>query len=106
MVKDNPMRALPRWLLRLAGMALIGLLGYFLLFGVLDRYDINWALPWKKMIRAHWPDLPFFSSWTRTTPEGGQETIYQVPSRVLTPQEIAQLKYTPPRTNAPTSSGR
>lgn len=102
------MRARPLWLVRIAGIGLVALLGYFLLFGVLGKYDINWALPWKKMIRAHWPDLPFFTSWKETSPDGQQEVIYQVPSHQLTPQEIAQLKYTPPAaTNAaPTSAGR
>jgi hypothetical protein len=101
------MRALPVWLVRVLGMAVIALLGYVLLFGVLGKADINWALPWKKLVRAHWPDLPFFSSWKETTADGKQEVIYQVPSRQLTPQEIALLRYTPPATNAPpTSSGR
>jgi hypothetical protein len=101
------MHALRLWLARLAGIGLIGLLGYFLLFGVLGKYDINWALPWKKLFRAPWPELPFFSSWKTTTEDGQQEVIYRVPSRQLTPQEIAQLRYTPPATNAtPTSPAR
>jgi hypothetical protein len=101
------MRALPLWLVRTAGLGLVALLGSFLLFGVLGKYDISWALPWKKMFRAPWPDLPFFSSWKTTAQDGQQETIYQVPTRQLTPQEIAHLRYTPPATNAPpTSSAR
>ncbi len=95
------------WLLRFAGIGLVALLGYFLLFDVLGKYDINWALPWKQMARAPWPDLPFFTAWKTSTPDGQQEVIYQVPSRQLTPQEIARLRYTPPATNAaPTSAGR
>jgi hypothetical protein len=101
------MRALPVWLVRILGMTVVALLGYFLLFDVLGKADINWALPWKKLVRAHWPDLPFFSSWKTTTADGRQEVIYQVPSRQLTPREIALLKYRPPVTNAaPTSSAR
>ena len=102
------MRSWSLWLVRIAGFCLLGLLGYFLLFGVLGKYDINWALPWKKMFRAPWPELPFFTTWKSTTDDGQQEVIYQVPSRQLTKQEIAQLRYTPPpATNAaPTSPGR
>jgi len=100
------MRTLPTWLVRTLGISLVALLGY-LLFGVLDRFDINWALPWKKMFRSHWPSLTVFSSWNQTTSDGQQETVYQVPSHILSRQEIAQLKYTPPMTtNAPTSSAR
>jgi hypothetical protein len=101
------MRALPVWLVRTIGISCVALLGYILLFGVLGRYDINWALPWKKLVRMHWPDMPFFSSWKTTTADGQQEVIYQVPSHQLTKQEIALLRYTPPATNAaPTSSAR
>jgi hypothetical protein len=101
------MRLFPVWLVRVLGMTAVALAGYFLLVDVLGKTDINWALPWKKFVRAHWPDLPFFSSWKETTADGKEEVIYQVPSRQLTKEEIARLRYIPPATNAPPiSSGR
>jgi hypothetical protein len=93
-------RTLPKWLIRLIGISGLTVLSLFIFFNTVGKMDIGWALPWTKPFRAHWPDLPIFASWKTKTPDGQQETIYQVPSHQLTREEIARLRYTPPATNA------
>ena len=86
--------------LRAAGIVGLTLLTLFVFFHSVGKTDVTWALPWKKPFRLAWPDLPHFTSWTTSTPDGQTETIYQVPTRQLTKSEIAQLSYTPAATNA------
>lgn len=94
------MRALPKWLIRLVGISGLTVLTLVVFFNTVGKMDIGWALPWTKPFRMHWPDLPVFASWKTTTSDGREETIYQVPTRQLTREEIAHLRYTPPATNA------
>jgi hypothetical protein len=93
-------RALPKWLIRLVGIPSLTLLTLFIFFNFVGKINVSWALPWTKPFHMHWPDLPVFASWRTTTDDGRQETIYQVPTRQLTREEIAHLRYTPPVTNA------
>jgi hypothetical protein len=90
----------PKWIIRFVGITGLTFLSLFIFFNYVGKTDVGWALPWTKPFRLHWPDLPIFASWKTTTPDGRQETIYQVPSRQLTPAEIAHLRYTPGATNA------
>ncbi len=93
------------WLIRFLGIGALSFLAFFVFFNFVGKIDVSWALPWTKPFRMAWPNLPHFLSWQTTTPDGQTETIYQVPTRTLTKQEIARLRYTPgPATNAPTSS--
>ena len=94
------MRALPTWLTRLVGITGLTALTLFVFFNFVGKIDVSWALPWTKPFRMLWPDLPHFASWTTTTSDGQQETIYQVPTHQLTREEIAHLRYVPPVTNA------
>ena len=94
------MRVLPTWLTRLVGITGLTALALFVFFNFVGKIDVSWALPWTKPFRMLWPDLPHFASWTTTTTDGRQETIYQVPTRQLTREEIAHLSYTPAATNA------
>jgi hypothetical protein len=87
---------LQKWLIRFAGITGLTFLTLFVFFHSVGRINVAWALPWTKPFRAYWPDLPVFASWKTTTSDGREETIYQVPSRTLTPEEIAHLRYTPP----------
>jgi hypothetical protein len=93
-------RALPTWLVRTLGIGGLTALALFVFFNFVGKIDVSWALPWTKPFRMRWPDLPVFASWKTTTPDGHAETIYQVPTRQLTREEIAHLRYTPPVTNA------
>jgi hypothetical protein len=90
---------LQKWLIRFVGITGLTFLTLFIFFNFVGKINVAWALPWTKPFRALWPDLPVFASWKTTTSDGREETIYQVPSRTLTREEIAHLRYTPPATN-------
>jgi hypothetical protein len=79
---------------RLLGLAVIALAGYLLIFVVLGRTDVSWVLPQTSPHHFEWPVLSRFLSWKETAPDGGQETVYSVPSRRLTPGELNQLEAT------------
>jgi hypothetical protein len=97
--------SLPKWLIRIVGITALTFLSLFIFFNYVGKTDVGWALPWTKPFRLHWPDLPHFASWTTTDSDGRKETIYQVPSRQLTPAEIAQMHDAPGATNgAPATS--
>jgi hypothetical protein len=57
----------------------------------------------KVVTHIRWPDLPRFFVSTQKTDDGREETIYTVPSRQLTPQELAQLTTT---NGAPAPAGK
>jgi hypothetical protein len=110
----NDSRAFLRWrLLGLAGTALV----YYLVFGVaLAKVDVGWLLPTDKMAReviAFWRDLPYFTVEKGPAPNGdGQATYYTVPTRQVTPQEMAWMMGTnamahpvPPPASAKTGTG-
>jgi hypothetical protein len=96
--------SLPKWIVRIVGITGLTYLSLFIFFNFIGKTDVGWAEPWTKPFRLHWPELPHFASWKTTAPDGRQETIYQVPSRQLTPAEIAQMHDTPGATNSATSS--
>ena len=68
---------------------------YFLVFVVLGNIDVGWMFPTQKIAKAIievWPNLPFFSVHKESINGGkGQEIEYTVPTRQLTPQEIARM---------------
>ena len=100
------MHSLRAWIVRFAGVTLLTVLTLWVFFNFVGKIDVGWALPWTKPFRHPWPDLPPFAVWKTTAPNGGTETIYQVPTRQLTRAEVAQLTYTPTAgaTNAATAS--
>jgi hypothetical protein len=84
--------ALFRWQ-RVLGLTLTGFVLYFVIFVIFGKTDVGWMLP--PVVRhIQWPDLPRFFVTTQKTADGQEETIYTVPSRQLTPQELAQLTAT------------
>jgi hypothetical protein len=84
--------ALFRWQ-RVLGLTLTGFVLYFVIFVIFGKTDVGWMLP--PVVRhIQWPDLPRFFVSTQKNADGQDETIYTVPSRQLTPQELAQLTAT------------
>lgn len=73
----------------------IALALYFLLFVVLGNIDVSGVFPTEKIANAIievWPRMPFFTVEKEPVNGGkGQEIDYTVPSRLLTPQEIARM---------------
>ena len=90
---------------RLMGITGLFLLGYIVVIGIFGNVDISPLLPTQlaSSIQTHWPDLPFFAVQKQRLDDGnGQEIYYTVPTRQLTPQEIAKLKATlPPGMKSP-----
>jgi hypothetical protein len=80
-----------------------GLLGtgvvlYVLVFVVLGKLDVSWIMPPTNKIAAAiidlWPKMPFFVE-KHPAPDGvGQEIYYTVPTRQLTPAELAKMGLT------------
>ena len=84
---------------RFMGITSICLIGYIVIIGIFGNTDISPLLPQEtaKAIATHWPDMPFFKSVKRLSDDGKEEeTFFRVPTRQLTPQEIAALKATGP----------
>jgi hypothetical protein len=78
---------------RLLGLAGTALLAWLLVFVVLRHTDMGWMLP--KVPRTyHWPALPHFLVWQQPASDGREETVYTVPARKLTAQEMAPLTAT------------
>jgi len=81
---------------RLWGLTGTALALYFLVFVVLGKLDVSWIMPpTDKIANALlevWPRLPFFAVQTESINGGnGREIYYTVPTRQLTPQEIARM---------------
>jgi hypothetical protein len=74
---------------RIIGLSALSVAAYFLFVG-LRQTDMTWFLP-REIREFHWPDLPPFFV-RREEMHHGQETIYTVPTRQITPQELAELK--------------
>ncbi len=74
------------------------LIGYIVVIGIFGNTDISPLLPndFARTVQVHWPDMPFFKAQSRVLDDGEKETFYTVPTRQLTPQEIAALKATGP----------
>ncbi len=91
---------------RFMGISGLFLLGYIVVIGIFGNVNINPILPTKlaSSIQAHWPNLPFFAVQKQSLDNGKeQEIYYTVPTRQLTPQEIAQLKATGPEPKGATT---
>lgn len=80
---------------RLWGLTGTALVLYFLVFVVLGNIDVGWMFPTQKIANAileAWPRMPFFAVQQNSINGGkGQEIEYTVPTRQLTPQEIARM---------------
>jgi len=85
---------------RVMGITTGFLLLYIVVIGVFGRVDISGLLPIKLAagIEAAWPRMPFFSVEKEAVEGGkGEEIYYTVPSRQLTPQEVAGLMANKPK---------
>jgi len=81
---------------RLWGLTGTALVLYFLVFVVFGKLDMSWIMPSTDQIArtiiSVWPRMPFFAVQKESINGGkGQEIYYTVPTRQLTPQEIARL---------------
>jgi hypothetical protein len=79
---------------RVMGITGLFLLLYIVVIGVFGRVDISGLLPVKfaASLQEAWPKMPFFSVEKEAVDGGkGEEIYYTVPSRQLTPQEVARL---------------
>jgi hypothetical protein len=81
---------------RLWGLTGTALVLYFLVFVVLGNIDVSWIMPpTDKIANAIieiWPRMPFFTVERESINGGkGEEIYYTVPTRQLTPQEIARM---------------
>lgn len=80
---------------RFMGITGLFLIGYIVLVGIFGNTDISPYLPMQlaTSIETHWPELPFFAVQKRPMDDGkGEEVYFTVPTRQLTPQEIAALE--------------
>lgn len=77
---------------RFMGITGISLLLYCVVIGLFGNVDISGYLPMRlaASIQMAWPEMPFFSM-KKEPVGGGQEIYYTVPTRQLTPQEVAQM---------------
>ncbi len=84
---------------RLMGITGLFLIGYIVVIGIFGNTDITPLLPmdYARSIQTHWPNLPFFKVQKQTIDDSNEQVIYYtVPTRQLTPKEIAALKATGP----------
>ncbi|HEY0257155.1 MAG TPA: hypothetical protein VGC39_06920 [Candidatus Methylacidiphilales bacterium] len=84
---------------RLWGLAGTALVLYFVVFVVLGKLDMSWIMPDTNQIARTfievWPRMPFFAVQKESSADGqGQVIYYTVPTRQLTPQEIARMGMT------------
>ena len=90
---------LPYGCYRFMGITGLFLIGYIVVIGIFGNVDISPLLPTQlaSSIETHWPNLPIFKV-EKDPVNGGkdQEIYYTVPTRQLTPKEIAALKATGP----------
>lgn len=81
---------------RLWGLTGTAFVLYFLVFVVFGKLDVSWFMPDTNQIARSivsiWPRMPFFSVQKETVNGGRvQEIYYTVPTRQLTPQELARM---------------
>jgi hypothetical protein len=81
---------------RIWGLAGTALVLYFLVFVVFGKLDMSWIMPDTNQIArtfmSVWPRMPFFAVRQESIDGGkGREMYYTVPTRQLTPQEIARM---------------
>jgi hypothetical protein len=81
---------------RLWGLTGTAVLLYLLIFKVLGGLDVGWLMPRTDRIADAlielWPRMPFFTQ--KVTGPKGTEIYYTVPTRQLTPQELARMGLT------------
>ncbi len=80
---------------RFMGIVGLFLIGYIVVIGIFGNVDISGYLPTKlaASIQEAWPQLPFFDVNKEPVSGTGQEEIfYTVPTRQLTPQELARMQ--------------
>jgi len=86
---------LPYNLYRFMGITGLFLVLYIVVFGVFGNVDVSGLLPIKLAteIQEAWPQMPFFTVQKEPVNGGhGQEIYYTVPTRQITPQELAQME--------------
>lgn len=77
---------------RVLGISALSLAAYFLIFVVFGKTEVGWRMS-SSAVRFQWPNLPAFTVEKSSSPQGeDHETIYTVPSRQLTPRELAQIE--------------
>jgi len=89
---------------RFMGISTLFLTGYIVIIGIFGKTDISPLLPTElaSSIQAHWPDMPFFTARKEFLHNGKEEKIFlTVPTRQLTPQEIAALEAVRPPVKTP-----
>jgi hypothetical protein len=84
---------------RLWGLTGTALVMYFLVFVVFGKLDMSWIMPDTDQIARTfievWPRMPFFAVQKEPLKDGqGQIIYYTVPTRQLTPQELARMGIT------------
>ncbi len=84
---------------RLWGLVGTALVLYFLVFVVFGKVNVSGIMPDTNLIARTliqvWPRLPFFSVQKEAASDGkGQVIYYTVPTRQLTPKELAQMEGT------------
>jgi hypothetical protein len=84
---------------RLWGLTGTAVVLYFLVFVVFGKLDMSWIMPNTDEIArtfiSVWPRMPFFTVQKEPSPDGkGQVIYYTVPTRQLTPTEIARMGMT------------
>jgi len=83
---------------RFFGISTLFLLVYIVVIGIFGNVDISAWLPIKlaTSLQEAWPRMPFFTVQQQAGPDGqGQVIYYTVPTRQITPQELARMKVPP-----------
>jgi hypothetical protein len=76
---------------RILGISALSLAAYFVIFVVFGKTEVGWRTS-TGAPRFQWPNLPAFTVEKSSSLQSeDQETIYTVPSRQLTPRELAQI---------------
>lgn len=79
---------------RFLGISTLFFSGYIVVIGIFGNVDVSPLLPIKlaASIQAAWPKMPFFKVEEEAVNDGkAHEIYYTVPTRQLTPQEIAAM---------------
>ena len=75
---------------RVLGIGGLCVVAYILVFVVFGQSDVSGFLPRPYTPSFHWPNLPQFL--VRSDDSKKPETIYTVPTRQITPQELAEIR--------------
>ncbi len=91
---------------RVLGIGSLCIVAYVLVFFVFAKSDVTGFLPPRYVSSFHWPDLPRFFVAQDDSKTSAKETIYTVPTRKITAQELSQIQnpaVAPASTPAPAS---